>query len=137
MEDAPSAPVSIFKCPSCGQGTPGKFCGNCGEKQISEEDFSLRHYLAEIILAITPLQSKLSRTVWLVVSKPGFLSCEYFHGRRVRYTKPLQLFLFLNVVYYFSITLFSATTFTTPLATQLHMNNYYPAYASRQVDHKL
>ena len=77
------------------------------------------------------------RTLWLVVSKPGFLSCEYFHGRRVRYTKPLQLFLFLNVVYYFSITLFSATTFTTPLATQLHMNNYYPAYASRRVDHKL
>lgn len=51
--------------------------------------------------------------------------------------KPLQLFIFLNVVYYFSITLFGATTFTTPLATQLHMNNYYPAYASLQVNHKL
>jgi hypothetical protein len=51
--------------------------------------------------------------------------------------KPLQLFVFLNVLYYFSITLFFATTFTTPLATQLHMNNYYPAYASAQVEQKL
>jgi hypothetical protein len=51
--------------------------------------------------------------------------------------KPLQLFVFLNVVYYFSLTLFTATTFTTPLATQLHMNNYYPAYADRQVQRKL
>ncbi len=51
--------------------------------------------------------------------------------------KPLQLFVFLNVLYYFSITLFYATTFTTPLATQLHMNNYYPAYASVRVEQKL
>jgi len=39
-------------------------------------------------------------------------------------------------VYYFSLTLFTATTFTTRLH-QLHMNNYYPAYASGQVNHKL
>jgi hypothetical protein len=45
--------------------------------------------------------------------------------------------VFLNVVYYFSITLFSATTFTTPLATQLHMNNYYPRYANARVEQKL
>ena len=51
--------------------------------------------------------------------------------------KPLQLFIFLNVVYYFSLTLFNATTFTTPLATQLHMNNYYPTYANQQVNQKL
>ena len=69
--------------------------------------------------------------------QPGYLSREYFAGRRVRYIKPLQLFIFLNVVYYFSLTVFTATTFTTPLATQLHMNNYYPGYASRRVDHKL
>ena len=77
------------------------------------------------------------RSVWLVTSRPGYLSTEYFQGRRVRYMKPLQMFIFLNVVYYFSLSLFAATTFTTPLATQLHMNNYYPAYASRQVEHKL
>ena len=70
-------------------------------------------------------------------ANPGYLSREYFAGRRVRYIKPLQLFIFLNVVYYFSLTVFTATTFTTPLATQLHMNDYYPGYASRRVDHKL
>jgi len=69
-------PTTIFKCPSCGRKTPGKFCGSCGEKQICDEDYSIRHYLKEIILALTPLQSKLMRTLWLVASKPGFLSCE-------------------------------------------------------------
>jgi hypothetical protein len=86
---------------------------------------------------MTPAESKVFQTLWLVVTRPGFLSTEYFRGRRVPYMKPLQLFVFLNVVYYFSLAVFQATTFTTPLATQLHMNDYYPAYASMRVDHKL
>ncbi|HEX4487460.1 MAG TPA: DUF3667 domain-containing protein [Terriglobales bacterium] len=115
----------------------GQFCCACGEKEISERDYSLRYYLQEITAVVTLLESKLLRSLWLVVTKPGFLSSEYFNGRRVRYVKPLQLFVFLNVVYYFSITLFFATTFTTPLATQLHMNNYYPGYANARVERKL
>jgi hypothetical protein len=127
----------MVECPSCGLRTLGRFCTNCGEKEVGDEDYSLRRYLEEAGAAITLLESKVLRSVWLVASRPGHLSSEYFQGRRVRYLKPLQLFVFLNVVYYFSLSLFSATTFTTPLATQLHMNNYYPAYASRQVEHKL
>src|SRR5205085_11238864 len=90
-----------------------------------------------IVVAMTPAESKVFQTLWLVISRPGFLSTEYFKGRRVLYMKPLQLFVCLNVVYYFSLSMFQATTFTTPLATQLHMNNYYPAYASMRVDRKL
>ena len=101
-----------FACPSCGTRTLGEFCSHCGEKEVSDEDYSVRSYLAEIVAAITLLESKLLRSVWLVVSNPGYLSSEYLRGRRVRYMKPLQLFIVLNVVYYFSLTVFSATTFT-------------------------
>jgi hypothetical protein len=135
--DDPRATMAIFECPSCGAKTVGQFCSHCGEKEVEDEDYSLRHFLAESVTALTLLESKVLRSVWLVTSKPGHLSSEYFRGRRVRYMKPLQLFIFANVVYYLSLTLFTATTFTTPLATQLHMNDYYPAYASRQVSHKL
>jgi hypothetical protein len=126
-----------FACPSCGTESAGQFCRSCGEKEINEQDFSMRRYLKDILIAMTLVESKVFRTLSLVVRRPGFLSTEYFKGRRVLYMKPLQLFVFLNVVYYFSLSLFQATTFTTPLATQLHMNNYYPAYASTRVDHKL
>jgi hypothetical protein len=137
MQDHRLAARSIFACPSCGNETIGTFCGDCGEKEVTDKDYSLRHYLKELVAAVTLLESKVFRSVWLVLSKPGYLSSEYFLGRRVRYMKPLQLFVFLNIVYYFSLTLFQATTFTTPLATQLHMNNYYPTYASMRVAQKL
>ena len=126
MDDQPHSANSRSTCPSCNSETAGLFCSLCGEKRVTDQDYSLQRYGGEILAAATLLESKVFRSVWLVLIKPGFLSSEYFRGRRVRYMKPLQLFVFLNILYYFSITLFYATTFTTPLATQLHMNNYYP-----------
>jgi len=128
---------STFLCPSCNAKTIGLFCGNCGEKEVTAQDYSVQHYGREIVAAATLLESKVFRSIWLVLTRPGYLSSEYFRGRRVRYMKPLQLFVFVNVLYYFSLTLFSATTFTTPLTTQLHGNNYYPGYASTRVERKL
>lgn len=133
----PSLANAVFTCPSCGTKSNRQFCCKCGEKELSSHDYSIRHYLNEFFSALTALDSKVFRSIWVVVSKPGFLSCEYFKGRRVRYMKPLQLFVFLNVIYYLSISIFYATTFTTPLETQLHMNNYYPAYAEMRVQEKL
>jgi Protein of unknown function (DUF3667) len=128
---------STFACPSCGAEAMGHFCSNCGEKEVSQSNYSIRHYLKELTVALTLLDSKVLRSLWPLISKPGYLSSEYFRGRRVRYVRPLQLFVFLNVIYYFSLSLFVATTFTTPLATQLHMNDYYAAHASRQVNQKM
>jgi hypothetical protein len=126
-----------FACPSCGTETFGHFCGNCGEKETTQQDHALRYYVKLVVNFLTTWDSKTVRSVWLLVSRPGYLSREYFRGSKVRYMKPLQLFLSINVVYYFSIGLFYANTFTTPLSIQLHMNDYYPAYASRQVSKKL
>src|SRR3954465_4313321 len=137
MDDQPPSGNLRSSCPSCNSETAGLYCSRCGEKEVTGQDYSLQGYGREIFAAATLLESKVFRSVWLVLIRPGFLSSEYFRGRRVRYMKPLQLFVFLNILYYFSITLFYATTFTTPLATQLHMNNYYPGYASTRIEKKL
>ncbi len=75
--------------------------------------------------------------MWYLIAKPGFLSAEQLRGSRVRYAKPLSLFISINVVYYFSIALIGANTFTTPLSVQLNMNDYYPGFARLAVESRL
>lgn len=114
-----------------------RFCPDCGEKRLASRHYSIRHYLVDALDAIASLDSKVLRSLWLLVFRPGFLSREHLQGRRVRYVAPLKLFIFVNVLYYISITIFYANTFTTPLRIQLHENNYYASFAARQVEQKL
>ena len=120
-------------CPSCGTPALGRYCEHCGEKRRSDHDFSVRHILSEALETLTHFDSRILRTTWTLVSRPGLLSVYYFAGRRIRYLAPLRLFLLLSVVYFLSNSLFPYNAFTTPLATQLQMNNYYPGYAWSQL----
>jgi Protein of unknown function (DUF3667) len=128
---------STFVCPSCGNASAGQFCTSCGERKLGSEDRSLRHYLDIVIDFLTHFDSKGYRSLRYLLAKPGFLSVEQLRGSRVRYAKPLSLFISINVVYYFSIALFGANTFTTPLSVQLHQNDYYPGVVSRQVESRV
>src|SRR5258707_7685007 len=87
--------------------------------RLGSEDRSLRHYLDIVIDFLTHFDSKGYRSLRYLLAKPGFLSVEQLRGSRVRYAKPLSLFISINVIYYFSIALFGASTFTTPLSVQL------------------
>ncbi len=98
-----------------------------------DHDLSARHILSEALETLTHFDSRILRTTWTLVTRPGLLSVYYFAGRRIRYLAPLRLFLLLSVVYFLSNSLFPYNAFTTPLATQLQMNNYYPGYAWTQV----
>jgi hypothetical protein len=118
-----------FLCPSCGTESVGKFCRSCGEQKLGTEDRSLRHYFGVVINYLTHFDSKGYRSLWLLVTRPGFLSVEQLRGSRVRYVKPLSLFLSVNVIYYLSIASFGGSTFTTPLETQVRLNDYYAGYA--------
>jgi hypothetical protein len=111
----------------------GRYCNQCGEKRRDNRDFSIRHYLSEALETFTHFDSKILRTAWRLVAHPGALSADYLEGRRIRYINPLRLFLLFSILYYFSNSLFPYNAFTTPLVTQLHFNNYYPAFATTQV----
>lgn len=107
------------KCPNCDTPLQGKFCHECGEKRPSRKDFALSHFLKEAFEKFTHLDSKLLRSLWLLITKPGFLSVEYLRGKRKTYEKPLALFLIVNLIYFFTISWNNLRTYESPLTTQL------------------
>jgi hypothetical protein len=78
----------------------GNYCPACGEKVLGKEDRSFRTFLNNIFLALTLADSRFVKGLWLIVSRPGFLSREFAEGRKVKYIKPLSIFFLLNLVYF-------------------------------------
>lgn len=111
-------------CKSCGNNFIGLYCNLCGEKIIEPQDRSFRSFLSGIFIALTFVDGKFIRSLWLVLSKPGFLTLEFAEGRRVKYLRPLSLFFLLNLIYFLFpiIQLFNAS-----LRTQV--NSFHGKYA--------
>ena len=76
------------------------------------------------MVAVTFMDSKFFKSLWLVIVNPGFLSREMSEGRTVKYLRPMSVFFVLNLVYFLFplIQLFNAS-----LKTQL--NTVFGKYA--------
>ena len=78
----------------------GPYCFHCGEKKFVPTDYSTVHLAEEVLGEFTHFDTKFLRTLRVLVTKPGELSRAYFHGGRSRYTKPLTLFVIINVIFF-------------------------------------
>ncbi|SRR5258708_6983340 len=117
-------------CKSCGNEFVGSYCNLCGEKVIHAADRSFKKLMSNIFLVMTFVDSKLAKTLWLILRKPGFISNEFAEGRRIKYLQPLSLFFVLNLAYFFFpvIQLFNAslnTQLSTPLRSSIVLSKFY------------
>ena len=92
--------TTIASCQNCGTELLGPHCYKCGQPVNG----LVRHFssiLGDFFDSVFDLDTRLFRTVGPLFAKPGFLTCEYFAGRRVRYVSPVRLFFFLSIVTFF------------------------------------
>jgi hypothetical protein len=100
------------------------FCHRCGEKRVNHEDFSLKKFGVHALDQLTHFDFKFFRSLWLLAVRPGFLTARYLEGNRKPYLKPLQLFILVNVVYFFLLHFIGWNTFASPLANHLDLYFY-------------
>ncbi len=97
---AAAEPAPARNCENCNRALLGDYCYACGQPVKG----LVRHFssiIGDFADSVLNLDTRLPRTLWPLLAKPGFLTTEYFAGRRVRYVSPVRLFVFISIVTFF------------------------------------
>ena len=86
-------------CANCGAPLAARYCGSCGQRADIQAN-TLGHFLGEATEVLTHADSRVWGTIWLLLARPGFLTREYFAGRRARYLQPFRLYLIMSVLFF-------------------------------------
>lgn len=95
MDSAEQEPST---CLNCGAALTGPYCAACGQPDV-EVNITVRGILAELVADALNWDSRFLTSVRQLLLKPGFLTTEYFEGRRARHVPPFRLFLLGSVLF--------------------------------------
>ena len=99
-------------CANCLAALNGEFCAACGQRH-EPHIHTVAHFAGEAFESISHADSRLWRTLWFLFARPGFLTREFFAGRRVAYLPPFRLYLVLSLL----VLLFSTLSPDAPRVT--------------------
>jgi hypothetical protein len=91
-------PVTLV-CSNCGAPLAGRYCSACGQRH-EPHVHKVTHFAAEAFESITHADSRLWRTLRLLLARPGLLTKEFFEGRRATYLPPFRLYLVISIVFF-------------------------------------
>lgn len=86
-------------CATCGASFSGRFCGTCGARAISAEDLKVKPALT-YALNEADIPTRIGKTLWTLVAKPGELTRAYVAGATKQYVNPVRLLLAAVAVYF-------------------------------------
>jgi hypothetical protein len=89
----------LTECPNCGTHLAGAYCTTCGQKNTAINP-TFGDFLHDLSHEFLNVDSKIFRTLWLLFARPGFLTHEYFLGRRARYGSAIRLYLIFSILFF-------------------------------------
>lgn len=119
-------------CKNCGNQFNGRFCNNCGEKVYTEHDKTFGHFLHETFHFLTHWDSKILRSWWLVMTRPGFVSSQISYGARKPYYAPSNLFI-IGVILYLLFPVLQGLN----MPMKYHLSEMYGELADHMVSAKM
>ena len=94
------------ECQNCLTPLKGAYCYECGQSVRGSDRFFLT-LVNEAFEDIFSMNSRVWKTFGNLLWRPGFLSNEYFAGRRVRYIPPIRLYFTLSILFFLVYTISS------------------------------
>ncbi len=97
-------------CLNCNTDLPkgAKFCPKCGQEN---RDLRIRfiELVGEFLSNTFNFDARLGRTVIDLIKRPGEMTKQFHEGKRARYVRPLQLYLFVSFVYFLLLSIVPTT----------------------------
>jgi hypothetical protein len=98
-EEIVPAALEPKRCLNCGAEVAGLHCPTCG--QSSEVHVLSMHEVAgDVTHSLLHLDSRVWKTLKLLVSKPGELTREFIAGRHQSYLPPFRLYLGISILFF-------------------------------------
>jgi len=93
------------ECRNCGHvlDVSDKYCPNCGQVN-STKKLVLKDFMEEFLSNFLNYDSKLLKTLYTLLVKPGTITRDYINGKRVSYTNPFRFLLSLAFLYFLMVT---------------------------------
>nr|MDQ2971742.1 DUF3667 domain-containing protein [Pseudomonadota bacterium] len=110
-------------CANCGAPLLGEYCYACGQP-VKGLVRHLSGVLGDVFDTVLNIDSRVLRTLPALFLHPGFLTREYFAGRRVRYVTPFRLMFFLCLAAFFVLQLVTDNGMST-----VHFNTCIGSHA--------
>ena len=97
--DLLTAELEPGTCLDCGAAVTGKHCEHCGQSS-GVHVLSMREVAGDVTHSLLHLDSRVWRTLKLLILKPGELTREFIAGRHQRYLPPFRLYLAISILFF-------------------------------------
>ena len=87
------------KCKNCDEPLHGEYCSNCGQRDI--ELLKFKKLIKDFFDHHLDLDARIFSTIKYLIFYPGFLTVEYWKGRRAKYLPPFKIYLLTSFLYFF------------------------------------
>ncbi|NDK56977.1 DUF3667 domain-containing protein [Pontibacter fetidus] len=90
-------------CLNCGTTVTDKFCPSCGQENLELHE-SFFHLLFHSVGHYFHFESKFFNSMVPLLTKPGYLTKEYFAGKRASHLNPISMYISISIVFFFLFT---------------------------------
>ena len=108
-------PSKLTSCPNCGSDGVANYCASCGQR-AGNLHTPIGAFVREALDGLLSFDSRVWRTLIVLLYRPGELTLEYWRGRRARYVAPLRLYLFVSFFTFLFLAFVAPRASSTPRA---------------------
>ncbi|MCE4564520.1 DUF3667 domain-containing protein [Maribellus sp. CM-23] len=123
-------------CKNCATEFVGHYCPHCGQS-VSDYDRPFSFLFFNFLGDFFAFDERFFKTTVDLMFKPGFLTKEYFEGKRIRYAPPFRVFIFTSFVLFLLLQIYTNRGLQNVLHFDLHNQETFDTTAVAAIDSML